>query len=72
MKKPSRNTVLKAAMRVCDLWGDGDFARQSMKADIEATPNQQLPELYEHFVSTYTTYKGLSKGCLHKKDLLNA
>jgi len=66
MKALTRNTVLKAAMRVCDLWGDGEAARKAMRADIEATPDDQLADLYEHFVSAYSAFKGMPQGYLRK------
>lgn len=62
----SRLTVTKAAMRVCDLWGDTQQANQEMQADIEATSNSELPELFEHFVEAYSGFKGAPSGYLKK------
>lgn len=61
-----RAKVLKAAMQVCDLWGDGEAARHAMKNDIGAVPDEQLPELLAHFDSTYAAFKTLPGGELKK------
>lgn len=66
MKPLTRNTVLKAAMRVCDLWSDGEVARKAMRADIAAIPDDQLADLYGHFVSAYSPFKGTPPGYLRK------
>jgi len=65
-----RAKVLKAAMQVCDLWGDGEAARQAMRADIEAVPDEQLPELLAHFDHAYSAFKGLSDEELKKLSKL--
>jgi len=57
-----RTKVLRAAMRMCALWGDGEAARQAMRIDIEAAPDEQLPELLAHFDSVYAAFKGLPDG----------
>lgn len=66
MKALTRNIVFKAAMRVCDLWGDDVVARKVMRADVAATPDDQLADLYEHFVSAYSAFKGMPPGYLRK------
>ena len=65
-----RAKVLRAAMQVCDLWGDGEAAHQAMKNDIEIVPDEQLPELLVHFDNTYSAFKGLSGKELKKLSKL--
>jgi hypothetical protein len=43
--------LLDAAMRVCDLYGDGEVARADMRADVLATPSHLQPDLLDHFES---------------------
>lgn len=45
--------LLKAAMLACDRLGDGDAARQQMRADCLATPEDLRADLLEHFNGTY-------------------
>lgn len=68
----SRDKVLKVGLRVCELWGDSDADKKAMKADIDATPDNDLPELYEHFITTYKECKGMPKGCLRERIFINA
>ena len=65
-----RVKVIRAAMQVCELWGDGETARQAMKNDIGAVPQDQLPKLLEHFDSAYSAFKGLSGKELKKLSKL--
>lgn len=65
----TRNRLLKTAMRVCDLWGDGVNARKSMQKDIETLPEAHLQELYSHFVETYNAFKGKPNGYLKKGSI---
>jgi len=65
-----RAKVLRAAMQVCELWDDGEAARQAMRVDIEAVPDEQLSELLVHFDSAYSAFKGLSGRELKKLSKL--
>lgn len=46
----SRVTVeaLTAAMRVSDLYGDDEAAREEMRRDVLATPSNLIPDLLDH------------------------
>ena len=43
--------LIEAAMRVCDLHGDGEQARAEMRADCLATPAHLQVDLLEHLRS---------------------
>lgn len=45
--------LVEAAMRSCDHFGDGLAAREAMRADCLATPDDLRSELIEHFRHTY-------------------
>lgn len=45
--------VLRAAMRVCDRYNDSDSAREAMRQDVANTPPHLLPDLLEHFRTSY-------------------
>jgi len=41
--------LLRAAVRACDAYGDGEEAREQMRADCMATPPHLRAELLAHF-----------------------
>lgn len=45
--------LLDAAMRACDHHGDGEAAREAMRADCLAIPLHQRLDLLDHFVTEY-------------------
>lgn len=49
--------LIEAAMRACDQHGDGEHARQRMRADCLATPLIQQADLLDHFNKTYPESK---------------
>lgn len=49
----SMEELLAAAMRACDAHGDGEAAREAMRADVMATPPELRDDLLAHFLRTY-------------------
>lgn len=45
--------LIEAAMCACDHHGDGESARQEMRADCQATPPLLRADLLVHFKETY-------------------
>ena len=45
--------LLKAAMRVCDHYGDGDAVREQMRLECLDTPPNLRADLLAHFTQTY-------------------
>ncbi len=45
--------LIEAAMRACDHHGDGEAAREQMRADCLATPLHLRPDLLDHFRAEY-------------------
>jgi hypothetical protein len=50
---PAVIDLIEAAMRACDHFGDGNEAREQMRADCEATPPHLRSDLLDHFRQTY-------------------
>ena len=48
--------LLDAAMRACDHYGDGEAAREAMRADCLAIPLHQRLDLLHHFEQTYGAF----------------
>lgn len=42
-------TLIEAAMRVCDHYGDSEAAREDMRQDVLATPPHLQQDLLDHF-----------------------
>lgn len=47
------DALIQAAMRACDLYGDGQDAREQMRQDCINTPHELRADLLEHFTKEY-------------------
>jgi hypothetical protein len=54
--------LLRAAMHVCDLYGDGAQAREDMRADCLNTPPHLRADLLDHFIDLQELHN-LFAGC---------
>jgi hypothetical protein len=52
---PAGDGLMAMAMQVCDRYGDGEQAREDMRADVLATPPHLRADLLAHFEQTYGT-----------------
>jgi hypothetical protein len=46
-------SLIRAAMRACDYWGDDDMTREQMVRDCLETPPERRDALQAHFERTY-------------------